>query len=348
MTERKLLISSSPHITERFTIKSIMQNVIIALLPATAVSVIVFGLYPLLVIALSVASAVGAEYLYCKLAKIPQTIDDWSAVVTGLLLALNLPPVLPLFVPVIGSAFAIIIVKMIFGGLGKNFANPAITARIFLLLAFASYMTKYVAPIDYAEGFFIALTKYFKGFGVNIDAFTAATPLAQYKENLAAGSMCPLCIIRQVFWGNVGGSMGEVSAIALIIGGIYLIVRRIIDWKIPVVFLVSVLLFTWAFYPTFGFVPTSILSGGVMLAAFFMLTDYSTSPNTSLGVIIYSAGAGLITVLIRRFGGYPEGVSFAVLLMNLVAIVLDKYIVPKRFGEKREKSLRLKKKGEGK
>ncbi len=341
---KKLLISSSPHTSSTFTTKRIMQSVVIALMPATIASVIVFGLYPLLVIALSIGSAVGAEYLYCKGAKLPLSIDDWSAVVTGLLLALNLPPVLPLFVPIIGSAFAIIVVKMIFGGLGKNFANPAITARIFLVLAFAGYMTKFVAPVDYSQGIFTALTKYFHGFGVNIDAYTAATPLADYEKGIAIGKICPWCSIKKLFLGTVGGSMGEISALALILGGVYLIVTKVIDWKIPVIYLVSILLFTWILYPGVSFVPTSILTGGVMLAAFFMLTDYSTSPNTPLGVIIYSLGAGLITVIIRRFGGYVEGVSFAVLLMNFVAVILDKYIVPPRFGQVKEKKALLKKK----
>lgn len=346
--DKKLLISSSPHITSSLTTKKIMQSVTFALIPAALASVIVFGLYPLVVIALSIFSAVGAEYLYCRYAKQEQTIGDWSAVVTGLLLALNLPPVLPLFVPVIGSAFAIIIVKMIFGGLGKNFANPAITARIFLLLAFTSYMTSFVAPVSYSNGVTNALFGYFKGFGVGIDAFTGATPLIDYKAGIGVGSVCPWCGLKALFIGNVSGSMGEVSALALILGGIFLIARRIIDWKIPVVYLVSVVLFTWIMYPDPSFIPASMLTGGVMIAAFFMLTDYSTSPNTPIGVIIYAAGAGLITVIIRRYGGYPEGVSFAILLMNFVAVILDKYIVPIRFGEKRESKFFAKKKGESK
>lgn len=342
--DKKLLISSSPHIGDSLTTKRIMQGVVIALMPATIASVIIYGLYPLLVIALSIGAAVGTEYLYCKGAKTPLTIGDWSAVVTGLLLALNLPPVLPLFVPIIGSAFAIIVVKMIFGGLGKNFANPAITARIFLVLAFSGYMTKFVAPVDYNQGFFAALTKYFHGFGVNVDAYTSATPLVDYQAGIAVGSICPWCSIKKLFLGTIGGSMGEVSALALILGGVYLIIRKIIDWKIPVIYLLSVLLFTWILYPDPSFIPTSILTGGVMLAAFFMLTDYATSPNTPLGVIIYSLGAGLITVIIRRYGGYPEGVSFAVLLMNFVTVILDKYIVPVRFGQVKEKKSLLKKK----
>jgi len=342
--DKKLILSSSPHIGSTFTTKRIMQSVVIALVPATLASVIVFGLYPLVVIALSIGSAVGAEYLYCKGSGQPITIGDWSAVVTGLLLALNLPPVLPLFVPIIGSVFAIIVVKMIFGGLGKNFANPAITARIFLLLAFASYMTKFVAPVDYSQGFFTAFTKYFHGFGVNIDAFTSATPLVEYEASIALGKICPWCSFKSLLLGTVGGSMGEVSAIALILGGVYLIVTKVIDWKIPVIYLASIMLFTLLFYPSASFVPTSILTGGVMLGAFFMLTDYSTSPNTPLGVIIYATGAGLLTVIIRRFGGYPEGVSFAILLMNLVAVILDKYIVPVRFGQVKEKKSLFKKK----
>ena len=332
--ENKLIMSASPHVGSSLTTKKIMQCVTIALLPATLAGVIAFGLYPLLVVLVSVASSIGAEFVYCKLTKKPNTIDDWSAVVTGLLIALNMPPVLPLYVPIIGSVFAIVLVKMLFGGLGKNFANPAITARIFLVLSYTKYMTTYVAPVNYSNGVFSALTQYFRGFGTNIDAYTSATPLGLLKDNVVNGADNSVNLFN-MFIGNIGGSLGEVSALALIIGGVFLIAKKIIDWKIPFFYLSTVTILTYLFYPNgIDYVLPMLFGGGVMIAAFFMLTDYASSPNTPLGIIIFSIGAGLITVLIRRFGGYPGGVSFAILLMNLLVPLLDKYIIPKRFGVK--------------
>lgn len=332
--DKKLIMSASPHVGSSLTTKKIMQCVTLALMPATVASVIFFGLYPLLVVAVSVLSSIGAEYFYCKLSKKPLTIGDWSAVVTGLLIGLNMPPVLPLYIPVIGSVFAIIVVKMLFGGLGKNFANPAITARIFLVLSYTGFMTTYVAPVSYSNGIFNAMTSYFKGFGMNLDAYTSATPLGLLKDNVINGADNSVNLFN-MFIGNIGGSLGEVSALALIIGGGFLIAKRIIDWKIPVTYLATVMLLTYLLYPNGAdYVLPMVFGGGVMLAAFFMLTDYSSSPNTPIGVVIFSIGAGLITVLIRRFGGYPGGVSFAILFMNLTVPLLDKYLVPRRFGVK--------------
>jgi electron transport complex protein RnfD len=307
--ENKLHASFSPHIKSNNSTMRTMLDVIIALVPATVVSVLLLGVNALLVIATCVISAVACEFIFNIIIKKEQTISDLSAIITGLLLALNLPANIPLWQAAIGSAFAIILVKGIFGGLGKNIVNPAMTARVFMLLAFGS-MVDYTLP----EG---------------MDAASGATPLVQ----LANGEKLTLW---NLFFGNHGGSLGETCALALIVGGIYLLVRKVITWHIPVAFIGTTFLLTLLIVG--GDVEMAvawILSGGLMIGAFFMATDYVTSPSTAKGKLIFGIGAGVITVLIRFFGGYPEGVSFAILLMNIVNPYIDSLTARKLFGGKK-------------
>lgn len=302
----KLNIAVSPHIHGTKTTSGIMLDVILALLPAAIAGVILFGLDALLVIAVTVASAVLGEFLFNLILKRDQTIGDLSCVVTGLLLALNLPANVPLWQAAVGAVFAVVLVKGVFGGLGKNIVNPAITARVFMLLAFGS-MTSAVFP---------------KG----VDSASGATPLTDL-DNGTAPSLLDL------FLGRNGGAIGETCALALIIGGVYLLIRRVISWHIPVAFIGTVFLFTLLLEG--GDVETAlawVLSGGLMIGAFFMATDYVTSPINSVGKIIFGVGAGVITVLIRFWGAYPEGVSFAILLMNIVNPFIDAKCNRKLFG----------------
>lgn len=347
----KYYVSVSPHITAKPTTKSIMLEVCIALIPATVAAVFYFGFYSLFIVGLSIASTVFGEFIFNLIRKKPQTIKDCSAILTGLLLGLNLPVTVPFYVPIIGGLFAIIIVKMLFGGIGKNFANPAITARIFLVLAWASVMTRFVAPIDWSNGFGEGF-KYFScilnGGGAEIDALTSATPLGVIKgaESSAVNGLLTNSdfSLLDMFLGNTGGTIGETSALALLIGGIYLGIRKIIDWKIPVVYISTVALFSLIFGGVSYILP-AILGGGLMLGAIFMATDYSTNPNTALGVIIFAFGCGFLTAVIRFFGGYPEGVSFAILLMNVVTPLINKYIKPIPFGFSKATKEKMKKEG---
>ncbi len=328
----KLLVSNSPHIGSTWTTKKIMGAVIGGLAPALLASVYFYGVYPLLVAFLSIGSAMLAEFIYNKIAKQKITIWDGSAAVTGMILALCLPPVLPLYIPIIGSFFAIIVVKMLFGGLGRNFANPAATARVFLLLAFSSAMTSYVKPVDWSQGFVTAAFSYFDGIGHNIDAITSATPLVE----IGAGSLANLDLL-QMFIGNVGGSIGEVSAIAILLGGIPLIFAKVIDWKVPLTVIASTVIFTLVFYQDVNYILPMLLSGGLLFGAFFMVTDYATSPNTHWGRVVFAIGVSFFTVLIRRFGGYPEGMSFAIILMNLCTPFIDRFIILSPFGKRQTK-----------
>lgn len=301
------IMSSSPHVRASETTSRIMRDVIIALLPATAVGVFIFGLHALLVVLMSVAFAMLAEAALQWLTHKKVTVSDGSAAVTGLLLALNLPPAVPLWIPVLGSVFAIAIVKQCFGGLGHNFLNPALAARAFLLVSWPTIMTTWSFP----------------------DAVSAATPLGALKmgETLASAN--------DMFLGVTGGCIGETSAAALILGGLYLIVRRVIDPRIPLVYVGTVALFTWVAGPQGLFTGDAlyhILGGGLMLGAFFMATDYVTSPMSGSGKVVFAAGCGVLTSVIRLWGGYPEGVSYSILIMNLVVPLIDKAFAPKRFG----------------
>ena len=302
--ENKLHISVSPHIHSKNSTQRIMLDVLISLLPATIAGVVIFGLQALLVIAVCVAVSVLAEFVFNKIVKKPLTIGDLSAAVTGLLLALNLPANIPLWQAAVGSLFAIVIVKCIFGGIGRNVVNPAITGRVFMLIAFTS-MTTAAFPVDATAG---------------------ATPLAE----IANGSEV---VLTDLLLGNVGGSIGETCKVALLIGGVYLLIRRVITWHIPVAFIGTALLFTLAVHEfDFMLALSLVLSGGLILGAVFMATDYVTSPTTPLGKIIFGIGAGLITVLIREWGIYPEGVSFAILIMNILNPYIDMLTARKLFG----------------
>ncbi len=290
------------------TTQKVMLNVIIALIPAIIGSAYFFGPRALLVIFTATASCVLFEFCTRIIMKREQTVSDLSAVVTGIILALNLPVTIPLWIVIIGSLIAIVFVKQIFGGLGQNFANPAIVARIVLMLSFTGYMTEWVAPFWYTNG---------------ADAVTSATPLVQQFGTSLQGAYWDL------FVGNVGGSLGETSALALLLGGIYLVARKIINPAAPLAFIGTVFLCTF-FY---GADPIYyILSGGLMLGAVFMVTDYVTTPITTKGKIIFGVGCGVITFAIRHFGNYPEGVSFAILLMNILTPYIDNLTKSKPLG----------------
>lgn len=332
----KLIVSSSPHVGIGLTTKKIMLYVIIALIPPLAAGVVLYGFYALTVVAVSVASAVGAEALYNLIAKKKQTLGDLSAVVTGLILGLNMPPRIPLFMPIIGSIFAIAVVKMLFGGLGKNFANPAATGRVFVLLAWTSAMTTsfknyatYIKPLDYSEGFAKA---FFSGFSGG-ELTTHATPLAFIKNSASTGVLNGDFSLLDLFLGRTGGSIGETCVLAIIIGAAFLLALKIIDWKIPVVYVGISALFCLIFYKNgYNFILPNLMSGGLMFAAVYMLTDYSSSPNTRLGTVIFAAGAAFMTMLIRRYGGYNEGASIAILFMNCLVPLIDKLCRPKPYG----------------
>ncbi len=313
-----LMVSSTPHIRSNDSIEKIMRDVLIALTPATLAGIWFFGLRALLVIILSIASAVFAEALYQKITKQPITTKDLSAVITGLLLAMNLPPEVPAWLPIVGSFFAIIVVKQLFGGLGQNFMNPALAARAFLLASYMPEMTHFTAPV---------------GLLHPVDAVVMPTPLALVKSGeLNIHNITQLDFV-QACVGNIGGCIGETSAILLLLGGLYLLYRRVITWQIPVTFIVTVFVLTYFF----GRMPLyEILIGGVMLGAFFMATDYSSSPVTPKGQLIMGFGCGVLTSLIRAYGGYPEGVSYSILLMNLAVPLIDRYTKPKVFGEVRK------------
>ena len=326
----KYIVSSSPHISTTFTTRKMMLDVIIALIPATIASVLLYGFYPLCMMILCVGTCVFSEWLFNVIGKRFQSVGDLSAVVTGMILSLNLPPVVPFYVPIVGGFFAIVIVKMLFGGIGKNFANPAITARIFLLLCWTGVMTSFVSPITLDNG---ANLFSFFGHAVDIDisAITSATPMAGVKSSIANGSN-PAAGLNalDMFLGRIGGSAGEVSTLAILIGGVYLLVRRVIDWRIPALYIGSVVVFTAIFFANTGYVGeyiwTYLLGGGLMFGAFFM-----ASPKSCLAVVIYGVGLGFLTVIFRKFGTMNEGVSFAILLMNILTPLLDK-IMPRVFG----------------
>ena len=302
----KLQLSVSPHIHSGRSTRRIMLDVILALLPTTVAGSLLFGWRALLLVAVCVACCVLSEAAFSLIVKKPQTVGDLSAVVTGLLLGLNLPANLPVWQAVVGSVFAIVVVKCLFGGLGCNFVNPAITARVFMVIAFG------------------AMAK--QAFPTSVDAVSGATPLIQIAEGNTPSLM-------DLFLGRTGGAIGEVCALAILLGGVYLLIRRVITWQIPVAVIGSAYLFTFLMggFDAFGSL-ASILSGGLLLGAFFMATDYVTSPTTPWGKIIFGVGIGFLTVLIRLFGNYPEGLSFAILLMNILTPYIDSWTRRKLFG----------------
>ena len=295
-----LNVSSSPHIRHSETVTGIMGDVIIALMPAAVYGCILFGIRAAAVLAVCVLTAVLSEFLWDKALKKPNSAKDLSAVVTGLLLGMNLPPTLPLWQAAIGSVAAIIVVKQMFGGLGHNFANPAIAARIMLLVSFPASMTRFTEPVS--------------------DAVTSATPLAG-----TAGALS----FKTLFFGMHAGSIGETSAFLLIVGGLYLVIRRVITPVIPVCFIGTVALLSLIAGEN---VMLSVFGGGLILGAVFMATDYTTSPTTPLGKAVFAVGCGIITFVIRKFGSLPEGVSYSILLMNILVPHINRFTLSKPFG----------------
>lgn len=295
----------SPHIRSNITTSTIMRDVLIALCPAIIAATAIFGWRALLVVAVCAAASVASEWVFEKAMGREITICDLSAAVTGVLLGLNLPVGIPLWQAIFGSIVAIIVVKQLFGGIGQNFANPAITARIVMVLAFSETMTAWVNPVA--------------------DAVTTATPL----EMIANGAIESLPSLMDMFLGMREGSLGETCALALIIGGVYLLIRKVITWHIPVAYIGTVFVLT----ALLGQQPMyQLLGGGLLLAAFFMATDYTTTPSTELGKLVFGLGCGLITVLIRVYGNYPEGASFSILLMNILTPYISKLNLKRPFG----------------
>lgn len=307
----ELRLSVSPHIHSGRSTARIMLDVLIALLPTTVAGIVIFGWSALAVVAVCVATCVLSETVFNLLLKKKQTVGDFSAAVTGLLLGLNLPANLPLWQAVVGSVFAIVVVKCLFGGLGKNLVNPAITARVFMTVSFTA-MTATAFPV-----------------WMDVDTVSGATPLSCAEHSVRPD-------LLDLFLGRHGGTIGEVCAAALLLGGIYLLVRRVITWHLPVMYLGTTFLLTFLLN---GFdlmaALTAILSGGLLLGAFFMATDYVTSPSTAGGKLVFGFGAALITVLIRFWGSYPEGVSFAILLMNILNPYIEAWTPRRLFGGKK-------------
>ncbi len=314
-----IIVSGTPHVRSKESIQSIMRDVVIALIPASVMGIYYFGIKALMLIAISIVSSVVFEWGYEKILKKPITVTDFSAVLTGLLLALNLPATASWWVPIVGSFVAIVLGKQFYGGLGQNFINPALIGRAFLVAAYPTQTT----GAAFATGRMV------------VDASTYATPLAELKAGTAVinGEA-----IKNALIGNVGGCIGETCAIALIIGGVYLIAKHIISWRIPVVYIVVVFILTTLMrgYGVMGGV-YEIFLGGLMLGAFFMATDYVTSPISAKGQIIFAVGCGLLTSFIRVYGGYPEGVSYSILIMNLAVPLIDRYTRPRIFGEVKAK-----------
>lgn len=330
----KLIASSNPHIRNNEDTRSIMLDVIIALCPALAWSIYRFGARALLAAVVSVGSAMCWEWLYRKALKKPQMLGDLSAAVTGLLLAMVCPVTLPYWMLVVGNFFAIVVVKQLYGGLGKNFMNPALAGRAALVACYASQMTTWFDPNN-ASGVKAPVSL----IGQNLDAVTAATPLAVMKDVSTAQAFEEFAArysVGDLFIGWIGGSAGEVSAMMLLIGGLYLIFRKVISWHIPVAYIGTVavlgLLTAPAGASALTYMLYSIFGGGLMLGAFFMATDYVTSPVTKKGQIIFGIGCGLLTVFIRKFGSFPEGVCYSILLMNCTVWIIDKHVKPVRFG----------------
>lgn len=336
---RKLIVSPAPHVHGNESTRKIMRDVLIALAPSMLVSIYFYGFPAIRLLLVGVIACMGIEFLIQKyMLRTKVTVNDLSAAVTGVLLALNLPPAAPWWIVVIGSVVAIGVAKMTFGGLGHNIFNPALVGRVFLLVSFPVIMTDWTVPASW--------------FSSGADAVSGATPLAMINEGLAQGLTVDQIIqginpdpdkvsrwqyYGQMFFARAGGSAGEASALALILGFIYLLVRKVIRPHIPVAIILTIAVMTgifWLVDPQHYTDPLfNILTGGVLLGSIFMATDYVTSPMTPKGMIIYGVGIGIITVLIRFFGSYPEGVSFAILIMNATVPLINKYVKPARFGK---------------
>ena len=308
---KNLIVSSSPHIHTKTTTQSIMGDVLIALLPASVAAVVLFGLKALLILAVCVGTCVISEFLFNLIAKKKQTVSDLSACVTGTILALSLPASAEIWHCIVGSVFAIVVVKCLFGGIGCNFANPAVTARVFLLVSFASI-----------------------GGGVatnfqDVDLVASATPLDAIKN----GATDNLPSLLDMFLGNRAGAIGETCAIALLLGGAYLVARNIINWHTPVIFIGTVFVLSLLIKQDLTLALYEVLGGSLLIGAIFMATDYSTTPINKYGKMVFALGCGVITVLIRFWGAYPEGISFAILLMNILSPYIEKLCAPTPFGK---------------
>ena len=306
----KLLnVSASPHVRSKETTQSIMADVCIAMLPATAFGVFQFGFHALLVLIVTVAACVLSEYVFQKMMKLPLTVSDMSAVVTGMILAMNMPANIPLWIPALGGIFAIIVVKQLYGGIGQNFMNPALAGRCFLLISFAGKMS------DFA-----------------MDGWSGATPLAQLKAGASVD-------VAAMFIGKIPGTIGEVSVIALLVGGIYLAVKKVISLRIPVTYILTVAVFAFIFgKQDMNYVLAHICGGGLVFGAFFMATDYVTSPITPKGQIVFGVLLGVLTGLFRIFGGSAEGVSYAIIISNLLVPLIERFTLPTAFGKEGKKS----------
>jgi len=327
--ENMLLVTSSPHIRSNESVQRIMLDVIIALAPAIIGSVYFFGLNALKLILISVASSMVFEAIIQKIFNRPITLDDFSAIITGILIAFNLPADAPWWLPVAGSAFAIIVVKQFFGGLGANFMNPALAARAFLLSSWPSHMASFTGtrPDVVATATPLAIMKY----GMGPDTAASATVAAATSASEAAGAELPT--LWNMFIGSIPGAIGETSTLLLLIGAAYLLIRKVIDWKIPVFYLGTTFIMLVLLGVEAEFLSYHMLGGGLILGAFFMATDYVTTPVTPVGRIIFGIGAGILTALIRVKGGYPEGVSYSILLMNVATPLIEKFTRPRVFGE---------------
>lgn len=315
--DNNVTVSAAPHIHSSATVSGIMLDVLIALTPAALFGCFAFGYKAAVLIIACIVSCVFTEFVFCKIVKKHNSVGDLSAMVTGMLLGMNLPATCPIWMAVVGSVFAIIIVKQIFGGLGKNFMNPALAARCFMLISWTAAMTTFCNP--------------FMGYGT--DAISSATPLAMMKNGVGGAVS-----LKDAFFGFVPGTIGETSAVCLLLGGLYLLVRRVITIRIPAAYIISFAVLTYFFgnhgeYTAIYYTLIQVCTGGLILGAFFMATDYTTTPTTSSGMVIFGIGCGILTFVIRRFGGYPEGVSFSIILMNIASPLIEKATIPKSFGQ---------------
>ena len=319
----KVKVTAAPHVRSTNSVAKVMTHVIVALIPALAVGVYYYGLYSLVVVLVCVISAVGFEALAQKLMKKKISVSDMSAALTGMLLGMNLPPTVPLWLPIIGAGFAVVIVKQLFGGTGQNFMNPALGSRAFLMASWPALMTRFTLS---SAGAWSSIA--------TPDAVSSATPLAA----LASGSDLPG--LWNTFIGNVGGVIGEASALALILGGIYLLVKKVITWHIPITYIGTVAVLTYLLGPnsfSLSSVGYHMVGGGLMLGAFFMATDYSSGPIDRKAQLVYGVGCGVLTSVFRLFGPSAEGVSYAILIMNLAVPLLDKAFKPRLYGEVKAK-----------
>lgn len=351
-TKTQVTISNAPHIRVNDSVIKIMWTVVVAMLPAAAYSVYIFGISALIIYGTAIGAAIISEALYQVLMKRPVSVHDGSAVITGMLIAMNVPPAAPPWMVAIGSVFAMIIVKQLFGGLGFNIFNPALAARAFMLASWPVYMTTGWHSFG---GNRVLASTIENSIGLPqkaFDALSQATPLGVIKEGPQLLNDYGITLqqlqdfifspemLTSSFFGNVGGCIGETSALLLLLGGILLLVRRVITWHIPVSFIGTVAALAYLYYSLIGYpavhmvILSHVLSGGLFLGAFFMATDMVTSPVTGKGMILFGAGAGAVTFVIRIWGGYPEGVSYSILLMNAVVPLIDRFVKPKVFGKK--------------